>query len=552
MFNSKKTTLFEKSSSTSTFVEASLKSASKTLSANGADKYLTTGNDFIDQFSKMGSYKNPRNYSDIAFDMSKLWGNNPRITIMFTIFLRMITRIVSFFDGSKTSVPQRGGGLKHESIMRMIWLHVNHEDSFYKNLHLFISAGSWKDIIQMLSYDLQYNNWKNRILDWNKLGKFILAGLENPNTSELVKKYLPQIKANSKCKTIEAQADNIIAKWIASLLFGGKTAEDNYKNYRSYRKLKTSGTAHQWQQLISQGKYLDIDFNTIHGKALAQLVSSAFLTKKGLEKAYEAWIDTKPIAKFTGYPVDLFVKEPKSVIQIKTFNAQFDSLVKTAKTNAKNTTRFISVIDTSDSMDSMASGIKMSNKKVAKIMGLFFARMLDKGPFAKVWYNFSHTAEMRKLSGSTPWEQWESMKRGDLCCDTNFQAVIDHIITIKMTNPAIAESEFPNGLLVLSDGEFNKSTAGSNAETAYQKLSKVFSKEFMDNFKFVWWMLQSSAGGNKFETYGKVPNNFYFSGYDGSIIAFLTGVDNQKTTPKNAEELFEAAMSQELLSIVEV
>ena len=118
----------------------------------------------------------------------------------------------------------------------------------------------------MLQYDLIYHNWNNRVLDWNKFGQLIVAGLENPNSSELLKKYLPQIKAHSKCTTVEAQADTKIAKWIYSLLFG---AGNKPSSYKMYRKLKSSGTAHEWQQLISRGKFLNIDFNTIHGRTLS-------------------------------------------------------------------------------------------------------------------------------------------------------------------------------------------------------------------------------------------------------------------------------------------
>jgi len=56
--------------------------------------------------------------------------------------------------------------------------------------------------------------------------------------------------------------------------------------------------------------------------------------------------------------------------------------------------------------------------------------------------------------------------------------------------------------------------------------------------------------GCKFETYGEVENVFYFSGYDASVMAFLTGTKEsqvQETTPKTAQELFDAAMNQEVL-----
>jgi hypothetical protein len=58
--------------------------------------------------------------------------------------------------------------------------------------------------------------------------------------------------------------------------------------------------------------------------------------------------------------------------------------------------------------------------------------------------------------------------------------------------------------------------------------------------------------GEKFETYGDTKNVFYLSGYDGSIVAFLTGVEKQEKIPETAEELFQAAMDQEVLSMIQV
>ena len=55
-----------------------------------------------------------------------------------------------------------------------------------------------------------------------------------------------------------------------------KETADSRAAQRRYRKLKQSGTAHTWQQLISQKKLLELDFNTIHGRALSLLVGSKF------------------------------------------------------------------------------------------------------------------------------------------------------------------------------------------------------------------------------------------------------------------------------------
>ena len=559
MFTAKKSTLLDAKKQTSVvqnaFVNASLKSAARTLSGNGALKFSTTGNEFVNQFGSAGKYKEPRAYADIARDCSILWEKSPLLSVMFIIYLRTITRVVSLFNGLKTSVVQRGAGLKHEAITRMIWLHVNHQDAFWKNITLFISVGSWKDIIVMLSYDLQYNGWKDRVLNWDKMGAILLAGLENPQTSNLIKKYLPQIKANSKCTTLEAQADNMIAKWICSLLFGSKS-DNPIVTYKLYRKLKVSGTAHQWQQLISKRKFLEIDFNTIHGKALAQLVSGKFITNNGLEAKYQAWIESKPIAKFTGYVHELFQKIPTQKFQEDTLNKQFYGLVETANNNANTNTGMIVVRDTSRSMGSIACGTKQTSYDIAKALALFFSYMLPDGAFANSWIEFNSSAKMHQWKGSTPLEKWKN-DTTSYVGSTSLQSVIDLFVQIKQAE--VPENQFPSGIICISDGEFNPTVAlnQTNVAAAFQKLRNAgFSRDYIDNFKIVLWNIPNSHYGTnttvKFETYGNVPNVFYFGGYDGAIISFLTGAKGQETTPTNPEQLFQAAMDQEVIKMVEV
>jgi hypothetical protein len=567
MFNSKKTQLLTinknatkttSDSSSNAFVNAGLKKGAETLSGNGALKYSTTGSPFVDQFGKMGSYKSPRSFEAISQDMSALWAKNPFLAVCFVFFIRMITRITSLPDGNKTESVQRGSGLKHEGIVRMMWIYIYHRDTFWKNIKLFISVGSWKDIFMVLSYDLQFNGWEGRLLDWDKFGKIILAGLENPNTSELVKKYLPQIRSKSKCRTIEAQADNIIGKWLSSFIFGSKYSKgaENWSYYKRYRLLKSSGTAHEWQQLISQGKHSLVDFNTVHGRALALMVSSKYLSNQGLEAKYQEWIATKPVAKFTGFVHELFAKHPSKKYQIDTLNSQFKGLVETAKKNAKTSTSMIVVRDTSGSMGSTARGTNQSCYDIAKALALFFSEMLPDGHFSNSWIEFNNDAKMHQWKGSTPWEKWQNDKTSYIG-STNFLSVIKLFGKIKRSG--VPESEFPTGILCISDGEFNptKSLSSTNVMEAFKTLHEAgFSQEYLREFKIVLWNLQSNAYGDetgkKFETYGNVPNVYYFSGYDGSIVAFLTGVDHQKSAPKNAEELFLAAMDQEIMKMIEI
>lgn len=565
MFNSKKSTLFPVNgtttkSSESKFVRAGLEQSAKTTSlGNGAVKYTTTNNDFVDQFGKMSNYLKPRDYAQIEADMRLLFSQDRLKAIKFALYSRLVTRTVQLPNGEKTQTTQRGQGLKHEGIFRMMWLGVNHPELFKKNLALFISAGSWKDVITMLSYDLQFNGWEGRKLDWDFLGKIILSGLENPNTSELIKKYLPQIKARKNCKTLEAQADNIISKWICSLLFGNK--ENDASKYKAYRKLKSSGTAHQWQQLISKNNLLSLDFNSIAGRALAQLVSSKFISNNNLTEAYDAWISQQPVAKYTGYVYELmapvksgYVNKTLKPYQEKTINAQFMGLIETARNGMTDTdSGLLVVVDSSSSMTSNVPGTKISSYDVAKSMALYFSYLL-KGRFEGAWMEFNDRAELKSWRGSTPVDKLRN-DRSESYGGTNFQSVAKVFAQIK--GEGVSESEFPSGILVVSDGCFNNS-GNNKTETQNLKrnlLNAGFSQEYVNNFKIVIWDIPNAyygASQTAFESFADTPNLFYMSGFDGSGIAFLTGTTKQESTPKNAEELFEAAMDQEVLNLVSV
>lgn len=208
-------------------------------------------------------------------------------------------------------------------------------------------------------------------------------------------------------------------------------------------------------------------------------------------------------------------------------------------------------------MSSSASGTEMRCYDIAKALALFFSYMLPKGHFANTWIEFNREAKMHVWKGSTPLEKWLN-DNTDTVGNTNFQTVIRLLVDIR--NRGVAESEFPTGIICISDSELDPTQlSNTNVEMALITLRTAFSEEYVSKFKIVLWNLQSNyygrGTGEKFETYGDVKNVFYFSGYDASVVAFLTGVtkkDKEFKEPETAAELFAAAMDQELLSLVQL
>lgn len=557
MFSSKLQTLYRKEKQ---HLTPSKRRDNITYSENGAMKFMSTGNDFVDQFSKCGTYLSPRSYREIEQDCSILWEQDPLNLVKFIIYLRTITRRVKIKESSTNEV-QRGTGLKHEAIMRMIWLQVNQPRVFWSNLPLFIAVGSWDDIFTMLRYDLIYQdslNESERVnnLDWNSLGEFLIDGLRDPLSTDLIKKYLPQIRTTSACNTIEAQANNIIGKWFAKNHLDDMGLP-NDQIFRLYRKFKSLGKAHVWQQKISQQKFDEIKFDLIPGRALKLMTDSKFLENQNLENDFTNWILSKPLAKFTGYPNELFknvISKTKDYQKI-ILNKQFENLVQVARDGVDESTSMIVVRDTSGSMSCPASGIEQSCGDVAKSLALFFSHMLDKGTFANSWIEFNHSAKLHTWQGNTPYEKWTNDK-SNYIGNTDFLSVINLFAQMKMSG--VEESQFPNGIICISDCEFDESSLNeTNLQTMYKLLrSALFSEEFISSFKVVLWNLQRIGGGETFETDdANTKNVFYFSGYDPSIIAFLTGKKIKKSderSPANAHELFLKAMDQEILNLVKI
>ncbi|NCU27653.1 hypothetical protein EOM86_13210 [Candidatus Nomurabacteria bacterium] len=214
--------------SSNPFIAFGQKVSAETESGNGALKYTTTGDAFVDQFTKAAAYIAPRDYNSVSRDMEVLWNIDPDLTMRFLLYLRLISRITTYPDGTKSSVMQRGAGLKSESIMRMAWLSKNHEDCFKSNINLFISAGSWKDVFRMLYWDMSRTiSIDGKVLndqqcfDWDFLMQIIWAGIVNDNTTNLVRKYLPQIKTKGRVEGSKTDAvyKNYLGKMLAHFIF---------------------------------------------------------------------------------------------------------------------------------------------------------------------------------------------------------------------------------------------------------------------------------------------------------------------------------------------
>ena len=522
---------------------------------NGAISYNTFGTALLDQFGKAGVYRG-RDINDVWSDQNILWSENPEFALKFPFYLRMITRQSNVIGHGKTEKVQRGAGARDEAFKRLLWIAKYHPEEFYRNLWLLPVVGSWKDIWVLLSFD-----GANEYLNEQKFFEVIAEGINDSSHKDLVKKYMPRIRSSKKCTTAWAMKTNSLAKRFAD------AAGWSYKDYRTY---KTSGEAHTFQKIICKGLYSNIDWKTIPGKALLNLVSGKFLTNHNLENTYYDWIKSQPVAKFNGYAFELGRKLGNSKYEFNktshvtriTVDKQFDGLIATAsKDGGAIQGNVLCALDTSGSMGGPAlDNAGTTPFHVCISLGIYFSE-LNQGAFHNTVAMFDDTSTLLKLKGKTFSDKWnEIISQNTAWGSTNFQSVIDLIVNTRKNHPEVPLEDFPSTLVVVSDMQFNPSTSyynriseQTNYETAMSKLRKVFPSEFVDNFKIIWWYC-SNRKTSDFPSTMENGGTYMMSGFDGSIISFLLGGDIVVKTPDkkmpSMEDIIQTAFNQEVLTLV--
>lgn len=521
---------------------------SETRTENGALTWTTTNSVFVDQFGKAGSYRG-RSYEDVSREQAQLWDENPTMAFRFILYLRMVTRKIKINNGFITETVQKGQGNRDESFKRLLWVAENHQKEFYENLWLLPIVGSWKDLFQLMHYDIELGV---NTLKRDYIYTLIMQGISLDEHVELIKKFMPRIKSKKKLTTSWTKNMNQFAIEFADF---AKWSE------KDYNKFKASGTAHTFQKHICGQMYDKIQWGMIPGRALSLITSGKFLEKHNLEDAYIAWLDSQPIAKFTGYVYELGQKcrTATKKYQLSTIDKQFNTLIEKAMADGKITENVWCALDTSGSMSYPVTK-NVSAFDVCISLGIFFST-LNQGAFHKNVIMFDSTSHVKQLNGTFS-EMMKQVPKNSMG-STNFQSVVDEICRIRLEHPEIPLTDYPTTLLVVSDMEFNPVftswknggfvTETHNFEASKNKLKEVFPSDFVDSMKFIWWDVASRQ--KHFPAQMNDGGCYMFSGFDGSIVSLLLNEKTEETKEvkqPTMEEMVEMALNQEILLQVKI
>lgn len=506
---------------------------------NGAISYGTFGSELMNQFGKAGGYRH-RPMSTVWTEQAALWSENQHMALLFPFYLRLITRQPQLADTDKV---QRGPGNRDESFKRFLWLEKYHPYEFYKNLWLIPLFGSWKDLWELMVMAEECNDK----MDYEKFFSVISDGLSCDSTSELVKKYLPQIRSSKKCNTTRAKRLNTLAKSFIKFL--GLTPKE-------YRRIKTSGKAHKFQTIICEKKYDMLDWNKIPGKALLNLVNGQFLDRHNLVDSYIDWVEKQGSIKFNGYVYELARKlnyhSPRATVM--TVNKQFDKLIETGKKDGGAIQgNVLCALDTSGSMSSTIDKSGLTCYDVCVGLGIYFSE-LNEGAFHNVVAMFDDVSRLMTLKGEFSDKLSQIRNARVAWGSTNFQSLIDLIINTRVTHPKIPIQDYPKTLLVVSDMQFNPvGTKESNYQAAIRKLRQHFPESFVKDFKIIWWYCCNRYTAD-FPSNCDCGGTYMISGFDGATVSFILGGEqNEKENraPKTMEEVIKEAFSQDIFKLIE-
>ncbi len=504
---------------------------------NGAISNSSVGSDklamCLEYFSKCGTYRN-RTQDQVNLDMIRIWNDNPEAAACLIFGERLISRKPNV-DGEIGDVQATGFGQKDEFYKAIVWLERNHPEFLYQNLHLIPIFGCWKDLF---THPLIYT-----------LNRKAVVSLMKANIDDaLLAKYAPTIRSSKKARSTRDIERIALAKDFCIAM--------NW-SFRDYRIWKASGEAGEFQRNMSDKSgrgWNALEFNKIPGRAMNKMVSSkgkdgrnVFERHNQIERLKQ-WALSQNNVKYTGYPYELLKSiESGNVITKLIVDKQFNSILERFKGHKLG--NVLCALDTSGSMISqVVPGVTAYD--VCLSMGLVFSA-LNIGYFKDHAIAFSDQSKLIRFSGTFSERVAWIKSQGWFMGSTNYQSVIDEIVRVRLQNPNIPISEFPETILVLSDMQFNP--AFGNQESNYQASMRKLASVGLSNIRIIWWHLNGST--RDFPAQMNDVGCYMISGFDPVNLLTLCGLVGQKTSSTNKAEItplegFKNWLSQPIFKLI--
>jgi len=246
---------------------------------------------------------------------------------------------------------------------------------------------------------------------------------------------------------------------------------------------------------MSAGKWDEIDFSIIPGKAMTKLMSSSqsdprpAFERHGQVERFINWVRKQPQVKFTGHPHELVkavLTRRINTSKIELYNRQFQTILESF--NDHKLGNVFCALDTSASMNlKVCSGT--TAYEICISLGIVFSA-LNIGHFKDHVVAFDEESALIKLCGNFTDRVYQILQMKTAWGSTNFQSVIDLIVQIRNAFPSIPVADYPSTLLVLSDMQFNP--VKGNSATNYRKAIAKLKKVGLGKIRIIWWFLNGA------------------------------------------------------------
>lgn len=471
---------------------------------NGAISYATTDSPLLDYWAKAGTYRG-REQAEVDADMASLFAENETLALAIVFGVRLISRKPNVGGIDET---QTGYGQRDEFAKALCWMHRERPSTLYANLHLIPVFGCWRDLV---------NEPLLSTLRREAVYALVLDNLDDA----LLRKYLPQIRSGGKGRS---DRDRARSEWARGLCrFLGIREQE-------YRKLKTAGTAHVFQQQMSAGQWDQVRFDTVPGRAMTRLVSltgrdgKAAFERHGQVERLLAWVREQPMVKFTGHPHELVraARMRNTVVTREIYDRQFLTLQEPLRDHKLG--NVLCALDTSGSMTrEVVPGVTAYDIGIS--LGLVFSS-LNVGHFRDCVVAFDEESSLVPLRGTFTQRLKQIQTMTTAWGSTNFQSVIDLLVRIRRDHPTIPIADYPATLLVVSDMQFNP-TEG-NTRTNYEEAMAKLHAVGLGTMRIIWWYVNGE--GEDFPAQADDEGVYLVGGFDPSVLKGLMGLSVQKPT----------------------
>ena len=436
------------------FVKAMQVQSNFGLTENGAVTNKSTLSSVLDFFGAAGAVRT-RSESDVISLFSKAFAEDRLLATRILFYIRDV---------------REGQGERKTCRTIINWLAKNYPDVVRKNLENIAFYGRYDDLYSLVGTPLE------------------------KETFDLIGNQLKEDLRNMK----KGESVSLLAKWLKSentsseesRKLGRKTREALELSPKKYRKILSALRKHieVLETKMCAGEWDSINFERVPSKASMNYRKAFGRHDQDRYAAYLKSVEKGEAKMNAGsvFPYEILrsvigngCRSGVSAQEALQADLQWKSMPNWLEGNEHYG---LVIADVSGSMTSP----EMLPILVSVSLALYFAER-NTGPFKDFWLNFSSSPTFQKFQGNTLLEKYNNMDKSNWSQSTNLQAAFDLILNTSVKNK-VAQKDMPSVLYIVSDMEFNATSAGN---TNYDSIKEKYKKAGYKLPRLVWWNVNS-------------------------------------------------------------